>query len=101
VRASLTMLAHEGAALEKAMLAGREERCVPTRIFTWPTTPVEGEARGWGEKPLCPTPGLHSLPSTPGEEEAGRRVEEVSAGKVDRPGYWGPSMLWLLPPPRS
>jgi hypothetical protein len=46
------------------------------------------------------TPGLHSLPSTPGEGEAGRRGEEVRAGGgVDRLGCWCPALL-LLPPPQ-
>ncbi len=62
--------------------------------------PVEGEARGRGRATLVPHQACTVCHRPPGEGEEGRRVEEVSAGKVDRPGYWGPSMLWLPPRPK-
>jgi hypothetical protein len=87
---SLTMLAHERAALEKGPLAGIEKRCVPTSLVARPKTPAEGEG-GQGE-------GLHGPPSTPGEGEAGRRGEKASGGDVDHPGCWGPYVLRLFLP---
>jgi hypothetical protein len=75
---SLTMLAQEGAALEKGLLAGSKDVGKISPLLTaWPANPAEeGEVERRGENRSCPTPSFDQCAIYPATGRWGARRGE-------------------------